>query len=72
MEYSAKCGNEFEFLSQSPEGSIYMESEAAAKAAKAAKAVSVARRLNLHGIEYVADFSERWESQSPEGSIYME
>ena len=34
--------------------------------------VSVARRLNLHGIYYSTKYRKGIMSQSPEGSIYME
>ena len=86
-----------DYLSQSPEGSIYMEywsgrifynrkvvslsrpkAQSTWNCFKAhtggnTTKVSVARRLNLHGI---CPMLKRWDgvplSQSPEGSIYME
>ena len=39
---------------------------------KALTIVSVARRLNLHGIQKNHGDCTKYKSQSPEGSIYME
>ena len=71
MESIGKIITKWEATSQSPEGSIYMEYSKEIRIDKNIR-VSVARRLNLHGIYLVTKIIMESVSQSPEGSIYME